>query len=407
MTVESPSLIKHAVEHHSAASKKGLLERLFTYWFDGFVYNQIWEDPRVDMEALRLDSNSRIMTIASGGCNILNYLTAGPAAIHAVDLNQYHVHFTTLKFTALRCLPNHEAFFDFYGYANKRENVANYYKYIRENLPEATREYWETGGIGSAPRIHYFENNIYNYGAMGKFIGFVHRLCIWFAEHPREMLKVTDLDKRTALFNEKFSPFFDRWLVKTLGRMPFMFYSLGIPPQQFECMKRECNGQLNELCRDRIHRMALQFPIDDNYFAWQAFDRRYDTENRVAIPDYLKEENYAAVKTGLDKVTLDLISTTNFLKKQPDDSMNRFILLDSMDWMDAADITELWSEIARVGQPGSRVIFRTAAWDSPIEPSLPADLMARFHYYEEDSKRLFQQDRSAIYGGFHIYELKG
>ena len=41
--------LKKAVHHPRLASKRGLLERLFTLWFRGFVYNQIWEDPRVDL----------------------------------------------------------------------------------------------------------------------------------------------------------------------------------------------------------------------------------------------------------------------------------------------------------------------------------------------------------------------
>ena len=46
--------LKKAVHHHRLASKRGLLERMFTLWFRGFVYNQIWEDPRVDAEALHI-----------------------------------------------------------------------------------------------------------------------------------------------------------------------------------------------------------------------------------------------------------------------------------------------------------------------------------------------------------------
>jgi S-adenosylmethionine-diacylglycerol 3-amino-3-carboxypropyl transferase len=71
------------------------------------------------------------------------------------------------------------------------------------------------------------------------------------------------------------------------------------------------------------------------------------------------------------------------------------------------EVVELWSEIARVGQPGSRIIFRTAGSQSPIESALPPELRARFEYEEEEAKRLHLKDRSSIYGGFHLYVLKG
>jgi hypothetical protein len=70
------------------------LERLFTLMFQGFVYNQIWEDPDVDLQALDLKPHHRLITIASGGCNVLNYLAADPAKIIAVDLNPNHIALT-------------------------------------------------------------------------------------------------------------------------------------------------------------------------------------------------------------------------------------------------------------------------------------------------------------------------
>ena len=54
---------------------------MFTFWFNSFVYNQIWEDPRVDLKALALTPESRMLTISSGGCNVLNYLIHKPEHI--------------------------------------------------------------------------------------------------------------------------------------------------------------------------------------------------------------------------------------------------------------------------------------------------------------------------------------
>src|SRR4030095_8287745 len=84
-------LLKDAVHANALASKQGMLERLFTLAFSGLVYPQIWEDPEVDMAALDLAPGKRILTIASGGCNVMSYLTVSPAGISAVDLNPAHV----------------------------------------------------------------------------------------------------------------------------------------------------------------------------------------------------------------------------------------------------------------------------------------------------------------------------
>ncbi len=73
-------MIGAAVRGSKPLSAEGLRERLFTLAFSNLVYAQIWEDPAVDLDALALDSESRIITIASGGCNVLSYLPAGPGA---------------------------------------------------------------------------------------------------------------------------------------------------------------------------------------------------------------------------------------------------------------------------------------------------------------------------------------
>jgi S-adenosylmethionine-diacylglycerol 3-amino-3-carboxypropyl transferase len=78
-------------------------------------------------------------------------------------------------------------------------------------------------------------------------------------------------------------------------------------------------------------------------------------------------------------------------------------MLDAQDWMTADQITALWRQIVRVAQPGSRVIFRSGGAIPPIEAALPSDLRNKFTYHEDHSTALFQQDRSAIYGGFHLY----
>jgi S-adenosylmethionine-diacylglycerol 3-amino-3-carboxypropyl transferase len=68
-------------------------------------------------------------------------------------------------------------------------------------------------------------------------------------------------------------------------------------------------------------------------------------------------------------------------------------------------IEDLWRQVVRVGGPGTRVIFRTAGEKSPVEAALPPEVRTRFHYDAERSRALHAQDRSAIYGMFHLYEM--
>jgi len=403
-------LLKTAVHQDKLLSREGMMQRMFSLWFNSFVYNQIWEDPRVDIEALRLTHDSRILTISSGGCNVMNYLTVQPQAIVAVDLNPYHMYLTRLKLAALEHLPTYEDFFLFFGYGNDPKNVENYYQYIRQHLDEPTRNFWESasfpGNLFGMKRIHYFAKNFYRYARSGLFLRFVHNMSGMLGYHPAKVMEAKDLAEQQQIFDQEIGPAFDTWLIRNLSKMSFTVFSLGIPPQQYKEMKDESEGgNIALLFKERMRKLTCDFPIHDNYFMWQAMKLHYDTENRQALPDYLKQEHYDTLKANVHRVETHITSLVDYLRHQPADSLDRFVFLDSQDWMKPEVIQDLWQEVARVAKPDTRIIFRTAAMLSPVEAALPSQLKARFTYEQALSQQLFQQDRSAIYGGFHIYSL--
>jgi S-adenosylmethionine-diacylglycerol 3-amino-3-carboxypropyl transferase len=171
-------------------------------------------------------------------------------------------------------------------------------------------------------------------------------------------------------------------------------------------METETPGGLVGMYRERVKRLACDFPISENYFGWQAFGRSYDRAARQAVPEYLKEENFQTLRDNLDRVEVTNTTLIEYMRSQPDDSLDRFVFLDSQDWMRPDQIAEMWTEIARVGRPGTRIVFRTAAAASPVETALPPSLKAKFDYKEPLSKALLREDRSAIYGGFHLYVME-
>jgi len=404
------SRLGQAVHRHEALSTDGLLERLFTLWFRGLVYTQIWEDPRVDAEALRLDDTSRILTISSAGCNVLNYLTHEPERILAVDLNGAHMALTRLRIAALRHLPTHESFFQFFGVGARPENVEAYHRHLQPHLDESTRHFWESRPMGGLrrPRIYAFEDGFYECGVLPRFQGVAGQLSrVLQGRRPEELLAATSLEEQRQFFKECVAPFFDHALVRWLAERPTALYSLGIPPRQFRHLVGGAEGSIVDVYRTRLERLVCEFPISDNYFAWQAFGRRYDTEQRQALPAYLRAEHYAQLQYHVGRVETQLSSLTDALRDEVDSSFDSFVLLDAMDWMGPETIATLWTEIARVGAPGARIIFRTAGASSPVDSALPEALRSQFSYDRARSEQLHAQDRSAVYGMFHLYVLTG
>ncbi len=406
-------LVLGAVRQKEASKKQGILQKLFAVWFDAFVYNQIWEDPRVDLQALNLDKNSRVLTISSGGCNALNYLIANPESVTAVDLNRHHIYLLNLKIIALQFLPTYEDFFAFFGFGKHEKNKENYQKYIAPNLDTETRTFWESnsliGKLTNRKRINYFKKGgLYEHSRNGYFLRLFHKFSHLHGCNPEKLLNAKTPEEQEKLYEKHIEPFLNSFFIKTIGKLPVTLFGLGIPPQQYEELKKDLDkdGNIIDIYRKRTKKLAVEYPIYENYFAWQAFARKYDTENRQAIPDYLKKENYETLKSNAHKLNTKIGSVTEEIKNSNFGNFNRFVFLDAQDWMNAQTMTELWQAIAQKSEIGSRIIFRTAGANSPIESNLPNDLLERFEYQKEESEKLFKQDRASIYGGFHLYILK-
>ncbi|MEK7857234.1 MAG: BtaA family protein [Acidobacteriota bacterium] len=386
---------------------------MFAVWFDAFVYNQIWEDPRVDLQALKLDGNSRVLTISSGGCNALNYLLESPESVMAVDLNRHHIYLLNLKLVALKNLPAYEDFFDFFGYGKGTNCGTSYLRYIAEHLDKDTRRFWESNTLGGSylygDRISFFTNaGLYDHSRNGYFLRFFHSAARLLGCRPEAILQASSLQEQEQLYKKHIDPFFDNFVIRTLGKLPVTMFGLGIPPQQYEELKTDLTDgkTVIDIYRERVKRLACDYPIDENYFAWQGFARRYDTENGKALPEYLKRANYDKLKANADRLKTVIGSATDVIRNSEIGTFNRFVFLDAQDWMNSETMTDLWATLAEKADPGSRIIFRTAGAASPIETTLPAELHSKFHYEKELSEALFKQDRASIYGGFHLYELE-
>ena len=75
--------------------------------------------------------------------------------------------------------------------------------------------------------------------------------------------------------------------------------------------------------------------------------------------------------------------------------------------MTDAQLNALWSAITRTARPSARVVFRTAAEPSLLPGRVDERVLGRWTYEAERSRALGAEDRSSIYGGFHLYVFNG
>src|ERR1700733_5152462 len=394
-------LIADAVRNSRTEGEATVWDRLFAFWFRRLVYTQIWEDPVADLAALQLPLGSTIVTISSGGCNALSYLTAQPAQVYAIDLNEAHLSLLKLKLAGIRVFSKYSDFWQFFGEAASPANFELYRERLRPVLDADARAYWDKRNVIGRPRHAYFTDGFYRHGMLGRFIGLSHVLAKLARIDLAALLngkldspeRVAALDRLDRLFH---SP-----LARLITGTPALLFSLGIPPQQRALLGAD--APLNEVLHERLLRLINGHPNDNNYFAWQALHRSYAGPGDSCLPPYLQRGQFARMRDGAGLIIPVHANLRAFLEGLPAREVDAVVLLDSQDWMATDEIRALWNAIDRTGSDAVRVIFRTAGKQSPLENSELAPLLQIWRRDEERSAIGFAQDRSGIYGGFHCY----
>ncbi|WP_417622816.1 DUF3419 family protein [Parasphingorhabdus sp.] len=402
-SVKQSTILNDAIMQNRA-SKAGLLERTFSLMFRGLVYPQIWEDPVADMEALDIQPNSHIVTIASGGCNALSYLRANPAKVTVVDLNAAHIALNRLKSVAARQLTDHSEFYRFFGQANSKDNLAVYYDQLQPHLDEASRKYWDGRDHFGRRRINGFATGFYRKGLLGNFIGLVHFLGRLGGAKPSVMMTARTREEQIALFEQKIAPLFRKKLLRFLCSNPMALFGLGIPPAQYRALAGD--RHMADVLHDRTRKLACDFAIKDNYFAQQAFGRAYQSAEPGSVPPYLEQASFDWLGERSKRLDIRHQNFIEFLAGRDAGSLDRYVLLDAQDWMTDKQLNRLWSEISRTARPGARVLFRTAGEETLLPGRVSDELLGQWDYAETQSQALTRRDRSAIYGAMHLYRLK-
>jgi S-adenosylmethionine-diacylglycerol 3-amino-3-carboxypropyl transferase len=377
--------------------------RLFAFLADrSLLFNACWEDPAVDREALEIRPDHRILAISSAGCNVLDYALAGPREIHAVDANPRQTALLELKMAGIRRL-DQDTFFSVFGEGRLPGFGRIYRDRLRGDLSPFAREFWDR-------RFRWFEgrrpgDSFYWHGLSGLFARMVR---VYARTRPglrralEALLDAPDLDEQRRIFDEQVEPrLWSRGIEWALGRSAVLSL-LGIPEGQKGIIEAERPGGIAAHVRESVRRVFRDVPVRTNYF-WAVYVRgRY---SRSCCPSYLRPAGFERLRAGLvDRIRPLTCTVTEFLRSRPE-PIDRFVLLDHMDWL--ADrrpdaLAEEWRWILARSAPGARVIVRSGA----VRPAFIGRLPDRLVFRADLAGELHRRDRVGTYGSFHIAEVR-
>ena len=110
--------------------------------FDIIRYAQVWEDAEVLLEALDINENDNILSIASAGENAISMLIKNPNKVYAIDLNSTQIACSDFKIVCYKYL-EYEECMKAIGVFESGNRLETYEK-IKEYLSENTRNYLDT-----------------------------------------------------------------------------------------------------------------------------------------------------------------------------------------------------------------------------------------------------------------------
>lgn len=377
---------------------------------NNLVYNTCWEDPRLDRKALEFGSEDNVLVITSAGCNALDYVLAGPNHVYAVDMNPRQNALLDLKISGIKNL-GFDDFFKMFGEGRLPGVKSIYQDKLRSDLPAWSQQFWDK-------KIKWFDNRrktFYFRGTSGAFARMVKAYTdrvIRVRPHLNELLECKTIPAQREIYEEHLKEKFWSSIMKFAMNRDTTMSMLGVPKAQRRQIETQYPGGLVKFIQDCVESVFAELPIHDNYF-WRVYLNGLYT--RECCPEYLKEENFNALKGGLiDKVTTNTDSVQGFLEKH-DGTISRFILLDHMDWLSDHFFPLLeseWQAIVDRAAPNARLIWRSGGlrteFIDQVQVSIDGSLQPisqKLTYRPELSAELHELDRVHTYGSFYIAEL--
>lgn len=364
------------------------LERIY---FKGIVFNQSWEDPEMDRQALHVQPSDTVLSITSGGCSSLNLLCLGPQRLITTDANPSQNYLMELKRAAIRSL-DHETFFDIFGAWEPKRIDEVYHSDLRLQLSEGAQRFWDK-------RLDNLKKGLYTMGKMALFCRIL-RLYLFRTVGRQTLYGLFDLEsleEQERYYRDNIEKKLWKKSTNWFLNLKPVIYLAGIHPNQLELVDKRVG--VYDFARKQVSHVLTRIPIKQNYFLAQAILGRYlDKEN---VPPYLRAENYPRLQSGIDKMDIVTGWLGPTLDAQEEGSVNKFNLLDIFDWMDEEQFEGALRSVIRAGADGGRLIYRSGIYDLPAPDSLKDHLEP----HEDLAKQLLDQDRSILYGAFHVYTI--
>lgn len=347
--------------------------------FSFIRYSNCWEDTHILRRALSIKRGETGISVASAGDNTFALLLDDPKRIYAFDLNPTQLYCCELKMACFRCL-SYEEMLTLLGVLEGCRRTL--YEKLRHGLSEDAVRYFD-----AHPEI--IDAGIIHVGKFERYFGIFRRFVIPLVAGSEAFGHFARANTLSAQWN-----FYRRYIDTGRFRAMFRLYfgyrvmgQLGRDSSFYDHVKEK--EQSGSDIRSRF-----EYGIRNTVNAENPYINYIITGNytRRSLPLYLRRENFAAIRSRIDRITLikgDLLS----LQLQNVDFAN---LSDIFEYMSESDAQRNMQHLAEMLCNGARA----ACWNMQNRRYLDG---ADFVRDAALSEALFRRNHSWFYRDFMLY----
>ena len=262
------------------------------------------------------------------------------------------------------------------------------YACLQPVFPSESRIFWDG-------HIDWIKKGVIHIGKFEKYFHLFRKGVLPFIHNRQrinELFSLKDSAARLSFYKDQWNT----WRWQLLFRLFFsrrVMGWFGRDPEFFKYVHGDVAGPIIEHVQCALtHLAAEQNPY---------LDYILNGNFTLALPFYLRRENFDSIRQNLDKLQTYKGNLTRALRANRDKKFDGFNLSDIFEYMREEQYVEQLKEIVTAGLKGSRLVY----WNMLADRKSPLALHDRITPLNDLAKKLFVEDKAFFYKAIVIEEV--
>jgi len=355
---------------------------------DELRYARVWEDSRLLEQALVIQPDDDVLSIASAGDNVLALLLMGPRSVTAIDMSPAQTALLQLKLTAIGML-KHDELAILVGERDGEDRWALYQR-IRGELPGYCKAHWDE-------RRDEIDAGICRQGRLERYFAKFqadHLAALMPAELVAELLSCETVEAQQEIYDRLPKRELEATIGWFFGRQ--MLARHGRHEAQFEHVTQ---SDIGGFFYRRFEHACTSVHAKGNHYLEAFLTNRYADLERG--PEYLRPSTYAKLQASVSRVKVVTGELEQYLTEVDAGSFSKANMSDVFEYMSLPATERMFAIFAERMRAGGRLAY----WNLLVPRAPSSKLQGKLQSRRNLARALWREDRAFFYGDFHVEEV--